>query len=145
MRFPVPLLFVSFLVLAGCGGSGDSEPVPLSGDPKLGQEFVLGYGQSVQIEGLYLNFTAVNEDARCPINGACAWEGNARIVLSALRNGQVSVFELNTHSDLRTTAYFAGYVIELRDLHPYPFVPLQIHLPTYKATLVVDGHAVPGG
>jgi hypothetical protein len=145
MRHPIPVSFVSALLLAGCGGSGDSERDPLSRSPELGQEFVLAYGDSIRIEELFLRFTAVSDDSRCPINGICTWEGNARIMVSAMRGDNIAVLELNTHPDRQIVQFFAGYTIELRDLQPYPFAPLQIHLATYKATLVVDGHAIPGG
>ncbi len=144
MRFHVAL-FASASLLAACGGSGDSSVDLLDREPQLGQEFVLGYGASTQVQDLILKFSAVSEDSRCPINGVCAQEGNAKILLSAMRGSSVAVIELNTHPDERSLAYFSGYVIMLRDLHPYPFAPLQTHLPTYKATLVVDGHAIPAG
>ena len=141
---PLLLIPIAALLLAGCGGSDGSDADPLSRSPELGREFVLGYGDSVRIEELFLKFTAVTEDSRCPINGICVREGNARIMVSALRGDDVAVLELNTHPDRQVMQYFAGYSIELRDLQPYPFAPLQIHLATYKATLVVDGHVIPG-
>ena len=113
-----PLLFVPIaaLLFAGCGGSEGSDTDPMSRTPELGREFVLAYGDSVRIEDLFLKFTAVTEDSRCPINGICLTEGNARIMVSALRGDDVAVLELNTHPDRQVMQYFAGYSIELRDL-----------------------------
>jgi hypothetical protein len=113
---PLPLLF-----LGGCGSESD----PAVSQPEVftagaGEEIILGYGESVEVNHLALEFTAVAEDSRCPIEASClaGWVGNARILVTASHGGLVGMLELNTHPDFPGQGQFAGYLVELRKLAP---------------------------
>ena len=73
------------LTLTACGGSGD-EANP--GDnyldnPPLWNEYTIGYAETINLaEGVSLEFTAVEQDSRCPTNVQCVAEGNAQILIT---------------------------------------------------------------
>ena len=133
------LVLTSALSLPACNG-GDDSATPAS----LGQEFVIRYGETIRIDNLLLEFTSVLEESRCPVNAICVWEGNARLVFTASQGPTTRALELNTTPPFPTTAIFEGYVIELRELQPYPGAVITKPLPlAYVATLFVDGLVLP--
>jgi hypothetical protein len=140
------LALLPVISLTACGGDGESAGTVMSAT--LGDEFVLGYGETVRVETLHLEFTAVVEDFRCPIGTSvmCVLAGNARILVTAT-NGQASqVLTLNTDTNLGNVAIFSGHVIELRDLDPWPTSPTPpTDFRNYTATLYVDGWVAPAG
>ena len=124
------------LLLASCGGEGDSRAYPNS---ELGREYLIGYGESIHVGALVLEFTTLAEDSRCPMNASCVWAGNARILVTATRGRSTTVVELNTYSGYPVRATFEGYLVELRRLQPdIPWAP-RGPLEEYTATVFVDG------
>jgi hypothetical protein len=120
MRAAITLLL---LTIVGCGGSGDagSPPVNFADDPPLWNEYVVGYAETINLaEGVSIEFTAVEQDTRCPTNVQCAEEGNAQILLTTFSpRGQWTV-RLNTNKSLPINALFDFYGVELRGLNPQP-------------------------
>ena len=122
MRAAIPLLL---LTLVGCGGSGSGDngqpPVDYFDIPPLWNEYVVGYGETINLaEGVAIEFTAVEQDTRCPTNAQCVDEGNAQILLTTFSpRGQWSV-RLNTNKTLPINALFDYYGVELRGLDPKP-------------------------
>jgi len=138
------LALVSCLVLASCGG-GDSDSSSAPSSVELGQEYLVGFGETIRFDSLSLEFTTLAEESRCPSTANCVWEGNARILITASRGSKTSVLELNTSRRFQTSAVFETHLIELRKLEPYPVIPAFVPSPqNYTATLFVDGLAVPG-
>ncbi len=142
MRNLIKLLaLLPVLTLCACGtedGGADQPVLPAA----LGEERVVGYGETIEVGGLSLEFTTLAEDSRCPLNATCVWEGNARILVTATRGKAVGVLALNTAAHLYPNGgTFEGYRIELRHLAPYPPRTGQ-QAETYEATLLVD-HAAP--
>lgn len=137
------LVLLPATLMWGCGGGdGDSPAQPA----ELGREFVIRYGETIQVGELRLQFSEVLEESRCPINANCVWAGNARIVVTANRGNVTRLLELNTSEPFPTSAVFDGHFIFLRDLHPYPVTPATTPLPQgYTATLLVDGQVLPAG
>jgi hypothetical protein len=84
-----------------------------------GEEFTLALGESVGIaqKGIVLEFDAVLEDSRCPMNARCVWEGNARVAIKAT-GAAAGLHELNTSSRFDTRTRIADFVLELRRLEP---------------------------
>ena len=133
------------LVLSGCA-SVKQDPAR-AGMPtvKLGGEFTLALGQSVDFtqKGVIINFDKVLEDSRCPMNVRCVWEGNARIAVEVMEFGgdsraidvTGSTLELNTSSRFATRERYGDFVVELRGLEPMPIAGAQN--PGYIATLFV--------
>jgi hypothetical protein len=121
MRAAIPFLL---LTLVACGGSGDGGGKPLANylpEAPLWNEYVIGYGETINLaEGVSLEFTAVEQDTRCPTNVQCVDEGNAQILLTTFTpRGQLGV-RVNTNRTLPINAVFDSYGVELRSLDPKP-------------------------
>jgi hypothetical protein len=137
------LFAMPVLALTACGGGDGSEAAPIL-SAQLGQEFILGNGESATVDSVSVEFTAVVEDSRCPLGTSvmCVWEGNARVLVTATRGPLSQVFTLNTAPSMGNLAIFAGHVIELRKLDPWPTTPTPpTSFQNYQVTLMVDGHA----
>lgn len=134
------LILVPVLLLPACNGEGDDGPVTLPDRVDLGREFEIGYGKTVLVDDVAIEFTAVVEESRCPIDAICVWAGNARILVTANRGSVTRILELGLWPQAATTVVFEGHVIEFRELHPYPASVITQPLPqSYVATLYVDG------
>jgi hypothetical protein len=133
------------LLLAACARENASGAA--KGSAALGKEFILGYGRSATIAGekLKLTFTSVVEDSRCPTGAHCIWEGNAKIVVKAVKSGsQPAILELSTNPQFPTSHSYLGYAVELWKLDPHPSVGRTIAAKRYRATLLVTGRESPG-
>ena len=131
------LILLPVLVLGSCGGGGDEEQGPLPASV-LGQEYLIGFGETIHVGSLALEFTTLADESRCPLNANCVWAGNARILVTATLGGTTGVLELNTYSNYQVRANFEGYLIELRRLQPdFPWAP-RGPLSEYMATVFVD-------
>lgn len=135
------MILVPVLAVPGCNGEDDDGTTTLPARVELGREFEVGYGKTVLIEDIAIEFTAVVEESRCPIDAVCVWGGNARILVTANRGNTTRVLELGLWPQSATMVVFEGRVIEFRELHPYPASVITQPLPqSYVATLYVDGH-----
>ena len=102
-----------------------------------GVRLVLRLGQSSDMAatGLTLRFSAVAEDSRCPRSSggvyvACAWAGQAIVVLDAKRGAETSALRLTIPgltddttqrpANAAAVATFAGYRIQIVSLEPQP-------------------------
>lgn len=149
MRAATPFLL---LTLVACGGSGEdaNPPVDYTADPPLWNEYVIGYAETINLaEGVSIEFTAVEQDTRCPTNVQCVDEGNAQILLTTFTpRGQLSV-RVNTNRTLPINAVFDSYGVELRSLDPKPTLdPLTgssaIPVSSYEARVfVIKAYATP--
>jgi hypothetical protein len=133
------LVLLPALILGSCGGDGgegaEDRALPAS---VLGHEYLIGFGETIRVGSLALEFTTLAEESRCPLNATCVWGGNARILLTATLGRTTNVFELNTYSGYPVRAHFEGYLIELRRLQPdIPWSP-RGPLSEYTATVFVD-------
>jgi len=137
-RLPVLL---PALALLSCGGDGDSNNTPASAE--LGREYLIGYGETIEVDSLSLEFSTLAEESRCPASAICVWEGNARILLTLVKGRTTAVVELNSSSRFQTFAVFEGYYVSLRNLAPYPATPSTPLPQNYTATVFVDGHVAP--
>jgi hypothetical protein len=130
------LVLLPALVLASCGGEEEPRAYPAS---ELGQEYLVGFGETIHVGTLALEFTTLAEESRCPLNAYCLWAGNARILVTVTRGRSTAVLELNTYPGYPVRATFEGYLIELRRLQPdIPWTP-RGPLQEYTATVFVDG------
>lgn len=129
------LMLLPALLVGSCGGGeGEQGPVPAS---SLGKEYLVGFGETIHVGSLTLEFTTV-EESRCPLNATCVWSGNARILLTATLGRATQVVELNTYPDYQVRTTFEGYLLELRRLQPdIPWSP-RGPLEEYVATVFVD-------
>jgi hypothetical protein len=102
------------LLLSACATAPAARP-PVA----PGVEFTLALGEAVGIvqKGIVLDFDAVLEDSRCPMNARCIWEGNARIAIKA-SGAAPGRHQLNTSTRFETRTGIADLVLELRRLEP---------------------------
>jgi hypothetical protein len=147
MRLPL----VASVFLAGCAGA-PATPVDAI---KPGEEFTLTLRGDVRLADTpyVIIFEKVLEDSRCARGATCVWEGNARVQLilreySGVDRRTLEVLDLNieldTHPRQTRQRRFDDYVIELRELEPYPALGTQTESSSaYRATLFVD-HPPPG-
>ena len=110
-----------FTLVACGGGGGDTPGDDYLDDPPLWNEYTIGYAETINLaEGVSIEFTAVEQDTRCPTNVQCVDQGNAQILLTTFTpRGQGSV-RLNTNNTLPISALFDFYGVELRNLDPKP-------------------------
>src|SRR5688572_23420688 len=137
---PRLLVWLPALVLAACG-SGEGEPDAMPATVPPGQEYVVGFGETIRFATLSLEFTTLAEESRCPASVTCVWEGNARVLVTATRDRATAILELNTNPRFPVRATFQGYVIELRSVDPYPATPALPRAEDYTVTLFVDAAA----
>ena len=131
------LFLLPMVMLAACGSdTGDPDVMPASVPP--GQEYVVGFGETILVGKLLLEFTTLAEDSRCPASVMCVWAGNVRVLITATRGRATTVLELNLNPQFPTRAVFEGYVIELRSVDPYPATPAPLPVQDYTVTLFVD-------
>src|SRR5262245_44952702 len=107
-RWLTVLLASLSTLLAGCG-SDEGGPDASPATTPLGQEFVLGFDETIHIGKLSLEFTTLAEESRCPASANCVWQGNASILVTATRGRAMSVLQLNTNPQFPVRAVFEGY------------------------------------
>ena len=121
MRAAITLLLLTVVACGGPGSGDGGASANFVSDPPLWNEYVVGYAETINLaEGVSIEFTAVEQDTRCPTNVQCVEEGNAQILLTTFTpRGQLSV-RLNTNNRLPISALFDYYGVELRNLDPKP-------------------------
>jgi len=125
------------MLLSACG-SDEGGPDASHATTALGQEFVLGFDETIHVGRLSLEFATLAEDSRCPTSANCVWQGNASILVTATCGRVLSVLQLNTNPQFPVRAEFEGYSIELRSVDPYPMTTALPNVQDYEATLFVD-------
>jgi hypothetical protein len=134
MSWPSLLVSLSTLLAAGCATStGAVRPIG------LGQEQQLAPGESVQVGGLRVTFTRVENDSRCPVDVVCVWEGDALVKLELSAPPQdAETRELHTAggAGVRETT-FGQFSIELVRLLPTTHSQQPIPAQDYRVVLKV--------
>ena len=125
-------MVVVALALAGCA-------IPTDVDANFGEVFSLNVGQQAILEdGGVIRFVRVTEDSRCPEDAACAWEGNAEVLLELIEKGATPrPFTLNTHEPYGNEVNLQGYTISLYNLHPTQHTERTINPEDYIVELRV--------
>lgn len=110
------------------------------GNVLINKEFSLGIGQtaSIEKEKLFINFKAVLEDSRCPVNVVCVWAGNGKVEFEILDiDGQNKTLTLNTEDEPRATT-LKGHKLKLISLNPPRVDGVSISPGDYSVTLLVE-------
>ena len=129
---------VALTVSAGC--MTPSQPSSGGTAPRIqvqtGSEFTLAVGQEARLTGtsVYIQFVAVHDDSRCPIDAVCVWAGNAAVLLRLTASGASKDEVINTTLDPRVIRY-ENYTISLIRLEPAPKSGSAISAAEYKVTL----------
>ena len=148
MRIVVSTLVL--IVVAGCGGSSQGPPPhDFIENPPLWMDYMVGFGETINLaEDVEVEFQAVEEDTRCPLNTQCPTQGNARVRFKTITHRGEFIVWLNTDPALTTSTLFDYYGITLRKLEPYPTLDPQTGTSTipdhdYEATVFVIKAATP--
>lgn len=84
------------------------------------------------------------DDARCPINVNCVWEGNAEVGMRITKDNETMDFMLNTagyineSSNFPTNTSIFDLNVELLDLQPYPEDGMDYTLEDYTVSISVN-------
>jgi len=126
-------LGILLALTAACGGATE---------PTIGHEFQLAFGESVTVPeaAVWLHFTDVVADSRCPLQAQCVWAGDAAIALEIAptwQGGDSRTDTLHTNLDPQAAA-LDGYELRLVRVDPYPVMPGTLPPASYRVTLRVD-------
>jgi len=115
-------------------------PVPVA---KPGEDFTLGVGERIGLEGEpanFIRFDSVVGDSRCPEGVQCIWAGRADCVFSLTNGDQTQQVTLAT-GDMGKggsgEAKFGAYTLKIKAIAPPKKQGPPIPQKDYKATLVL--------
>jgi len=93
------------------------EPVEV---PQIGIKIPLG--DTVSIGDLYINFSEVIEDSRCPIGVTCIWAGRAKVKIEVSDDGMTVDHQFLTFGENSENIIFQvdGYRVKGMTLSPHP-------------------------
>lgn len=123
-------------LMAACGAQSDLQTDPSTsvvGDTTF---FRLPIGTTGAVGDLSIQFTAVDEDSRCPAGVQCVWEGNAELRLTLTDGTGSVVARVNSAVEPRVIDA-SGYSISYRDLSPHPVSDQPFDSSDYAAELAV--------
>ena len=88
--------------------------------PQIGIKIPLG--ETVSMGDLYINFSEVIEDSRCPIGVTCIWAGRAKVKIEVSDDGMTVDHQILTFGENSENIIFQvdGYRLKGMTLTPYP-------------------------
>ena len=97
--------------------------------PKLEKEFKLGKDEIAffKSENIWVRFSNITEDSRCPIDVECIWQGSVSVDVNVIKDEQNKgdfILTLGENENLALQT-FDGYYIRLLEVKPYP--PFSTH------------------
>jgi hypothetical protein len=111
---------------------------------KLDQEFILGVGESIGLEGpdgYKIQFDSVSSDSRCPEGVQCIWAGKADAVITFSQGASSQAITLST-GDLsqggKAQAAMGPYTLFLKAISPAKKKDAVIAPNAYKASLLIQ-------
>ncbi|HAD11166.1 MAG TPA: hypothetical protein DCF33_01885 [Saprospirales bacterium] len=111
---------------------------------KLDQEFVLGFGESISLEGqegYKIRFDSVSADSRCPEGVQCVWAGKADAIITFSQGTTSQAITLST-GDLSQggngQAAMGPYTLFLKAISPAKKKDAVIAPNAYKASLLIQ-------
>jgi hypothetical protein len=139
------ILFPMCLLLAACGGGGESPRTQPQGEPAGPATYTVtltgGQPQVIGAESLTLTLAAVS-DSRCPAQAVCVWAGQAVLTVRAEQAGQAAAdlaLSLDaTDPKVPAQASYRSYTVRLQSLEPSPPPAGGVALAAYRATLRVE-------
>jgi hypothetical protein len=121
--------FALAVIVAGAQGA------PLEREP--GRPFEMTPAETVTIQGVRITFDGVTADSRCPTGAQCVWAGDAAAAFRLEKSPDAKQLTLHTNGRFERQAEFAGFVVRLEDIKPYPKQGETIAAGDYRATLIV--------
>jgi len=149
------LVFLAAALVLGCDGKpvmeveevGETPPEADIVVPDLKGDIVFGFGQTVYVESerLWIEFTDVLGDSRCPKDACCFWPGRAEIELALRKSGVKEDFAVlvlqpggNPRQDPEIYECACGYRIYFLALEPYPTAGGTIPEESYIAQIAIE-------
>ena len=88
--------------------------------PQIGIKIPLG--ETVAVGGLYINFSEVIEDSRCPKGVTCIWAGRAKVKIEVSDDGMTVDHQFLTFGEDADNIIFEldGFRVRGMTLSPYP-------------------------
>jgi len=102
----------------------------------------LGVGESKQVgdDGLVIGFDYITGDSRCPTGVLCFWPGDAAALIWADDPAHEKVtVELHTYYDFGRSFSYAGHVVTLVAVDPYPVYGRPTDPGEYVTTITILG------
>jgi hypothetical protein len=126
------------LVVAAVLGVGFFVQTPRS----LAITIELGVGESKEVgdDGLVIGFDYITGDSRCPTGVLCFWPGDAAALIWADDPAHdKTTTELHTYYDFGMSFSYAGYIVTLVAVNPYPEYGRTIDPGDYVTTITILG------
>lgn len=101
--------------------------------------FDLKIGEIIIVDSLQITFLNVTEDARCPSDVVCVWQGRASVEVNVKNNERDLgnyIIPLDTGNVL--SPELDGHLIKIIDLNPHSTSKQQIKPSEYVATMVIS-------
>ena len=93
--------------------------------------------ESLESDTIKVKFLNVTSDSRCPTDVTCVWEGEAKIVVNIIKNGQdLGDFNLTSRAGQNNQA-FDGHQIQITKIDPNPISNKKIPLSDYIVTFII--------
>lgn len=131
-------LLILIAVTFSCEKNENKNPL----DFQVGEVFELKFNTTGDCTcgNLSVTFADVLEDSRCPSNGACIWEGRARIQLALQLADGPDTIELTRRAGREELARdtLDNLIIELVEVSPYPSTSDPIDKEDYRIELKVS-------
>ena len=108
-------------------------------------QFQLKVNQTASFESdtIKVKFLNVTSDSRCPTDVTCVWEGEAKIVVNIMKDGQdLGDFNLSSRA-VQNNQAFDGHQIQVTQIEPSPTSGKKIALSDYIATFSITKSEVP--
>ena len=116
MKFKILLFLSALLFLCQCKTKNDVQT--------KATDLILLLNQEQKIDkNIFIVFTKIIEDSRCPKDANCIWQGQARVNVRILKNNQIHNFEIasNTiNSAYKNSFEFDGKIYTFSSLKPEP-------------------------
>ena len=139
MRFTYQALFFASIILS----SGMSIPVTfadmMQSSVANSDQFQLKINQiaSLEHDTIKVKFLNVTSDSRCPTDVTCVWEGEAKIVVNIMKDGQdLGDFNLTSRTG-QNDQVFDGHHIQITTIDPSPMSDKKIALSDYVVTFTI--------
>jgi len=108
----------------------------------LNTDFKINFGHTVYIsnENLFIKFSDVVEDSRCPEGAYCIVPGTARIklLISQENNSEIDTLNIYTQSIVSVGEINNSYIFQVKNLTPLPKVYEKINKQDYILTLHIS-------
>jgi len=130
--------FLPCMVLAACATASAQKTQSVT----AGSQVTLSPGATVSVTGasLMVRFVSVTEDSRCPVDTACIWAGEVRVLLAITDRGKASQSEVTQGGSVVASEYR----VTLVRVEPLPTSTARTAPADYRATLKIDAIAGSG-